>query len=260
MKHLLRNWEETKDLFSDPIFFASDFDGTLTPIESDSEENGFSEKIREDLAELSDFCPVAIISARSLKDLKSRIGIKNIYYSGNHGHEISGPDVDYVSKKGTKAQIEINKVCDEIRQKTDTFDGVKVIDKGFTASIDYSSLDREDLPQLMKIMNRRIDPLTEKGIIDAIHSKNSVEIRPSGWDKWTAVSLLKKVTGFEEEMFTIYMGDDIADEDVFFGLKDDGLGILVSNEGRETAAQFRLKGVGEVEIFLGKLLNLMKET
>lgn len=261
MQHLLRNWDELRNLFADPIFFTSDFDGTLIPIENDSGRSELSDEIREDLVKLSDYCPVAIVSARSLEDLKSRVGIENIYYSGNHGHEISGPDVDFVSEEGRKAQTEISKICKEIRRETNALDGVQVIDKGFTASIDYRSLDKEYLPQLMKIMNEKIDLLIEGGTVETIHSKNSVEIRPSGgWDKWKAVSLLQKVTGFEEEMFTIYLGDDVADEDVFIGLGESGLGILVSSENKETAAQFRLNGADEVEIFLNKFLDLMKET
>jgi trehalose 6-phosphate phosphatase len=52
----------------------------------------------------------------------------------------------------------------------------------------------------------------------------------------------------------VYLGDDVTDEDAFRVLRErpgeGGLGILVAEEPRETAASFRLRDPEEVRRFL----------
>ncbi len=51
----------------------------------------------------------------------------------------------------------------------------------------------------------------------------------------------------------IYIGDDLTDEDAFDAIRYTGMGIVVRNDedgGRPTAAQFTLRGPGEVATFL----------
>jgi trehalose-phosphatase len=51
----------------------------------------------------------------------------------------------------------------------------------------------------------------------------------------------------------IYIGDDRTDEDAFRALKKRGVGILVSEEPRATAASYLLRNPSEVERFLREL-------
>jgi trehalose 6-phosphate phosphatase len=51
----------------------------------------------------------------------------------------------------------------------------------------------------------------------------------------------------------IYIGDDRTDEDAFRALEQRGVGVLVSEEPRPTAASYFLKGPTEVERFLREL-------
>ena len=52
----------------------------------------------------------------------------------------------------------------------------------------------------------------------------------------------------------IYIGDDRTDEDAFRALEQRGVGILVSEEPRATAANYSLKDPLEVERFLRTLI------
>ena len=58
------------------------------------------------------------------------------------------------------------------------------------------------------------------------------------------------------DVFPIYIGDDITDEDAFLALEQDGIGILVSDTPRETAAQYQLAHPDAVHDFLMALSAL----
>jgi alpha,alpha-trehalase len=56
------------------------------------------------------------------------------------------------------------------------------------------------------------------------------------------------------EVLPIYLGDDVTDEDAFRALRErgevGGVGVLVAEEPRETAARYRLRDPDEVREFL----------
>lgn len=260
MKHLLGNWDELKELFVEPIFFISDYDGTLAPIVDRPSDAELSPEIRKSLGRLVDFCPVGIVSGRELDDLKSQVGVKNVYYSGNHGYEISGPDIEFVKEGAKKAAPAISQIVEGVRERTKSMEGVLIEDKTYTASIHFRLVKDEDLSKLKKIFNQEIESYRSKGVVEVNCGKKVFEIRPSGeWNKGKAVSLLRQITGFEEETLPVYLGDDITDEDAFFTLNQEGLGILVSDQERETAADFRLNDVDEVKVFLENLIGFLEE-
>lgn len=260
MKHLLENWEEAKELLVSPIFFLSDYDGTLAPIVDRPEDAELSDGIRKRLTQLINFCPVGIISGRSLEDLESKVDIENIYYSGNHGYEISGPEVSFVKNEAEQARSAVKKICDEVKRRSSSIDGVLIEDKGVTASVHYRLVNEGDVSELEEILAEEVEPYRKDDVVEVNYGKKVFEVGPGGeWDKGEAVSLLRRITGFEEEALPVYLGDDVTDEDVFFTLKRGGIGVLVSDEERESAADFRLNGIGEVEIFLSKLVKVLEQ-
>jgi alpha,alpha-trehalase len=55
----------------------------------------------------------------------------------------------------------------------------------------------------------------------------------------------------------LYVGDDVTDEDAFRALRERGLGIVVrDDEDRPTAARYALEDTGDVQRFLGWLVEL----
>lgn len=78
----------------DKIVFLSDFDGTLGDINPDAKLTKIRPEAKEALEKLvtrpNYF--LGFISGREMFDLKSRIGIDNVTYSGNHGMEIVFPN------------------------------------------------------------------------------------------------------------------------------------------------------------------------
>lgn len=260
MKDLMDNWEYFKSLLNDSIFLMSDYDGTLTPIVKRPEDAELSEKTRDLLIQLKESCPIAIISGRALGDLKNRVGVDGIYYSGNHGFEISGPDVDFEKKEAKVARSAIQEVSARIEEKISSIDGTLVESKGFTSSIHYRLVKEDLVSRIKEVVEEEVAPFLNEDLIEIGQGKKVLEIRPKiDWNKGDAVSVILGVTGLEGEALPIYLGDDVTDEDAFNYVRREGIGVLVSEENRSTAANFRLRGVGEVEDFLAKLCGFLKE-
>ena len=94
------------------------------------------------------------------------------------------------------------------------------------------------------------------------------EVRPNvEWDKGKALLFLSAELGLGPVegggvraggVCTIYMGDDVSDEDAFRTLAATGLGIgiLVTSRVKETAARYTLRDPEEVQAFLWRLVDL----
>ena len=84
------------------------------------------------------------------------------------------------------------------------------------------------------------------------------ELRPDlHWDKGTAVLWLLEKMGLDHAL-PIHIGDDLTDETVFGALGDGGIGIVVADERRQTAAQFTLRDPGDVARFLTGLTRMLR--
>jgi trehalose 6-phosphate phosphatase len=87
------------------------------------------------------------------------------------------------------------------------------------------------------------------------------ELQPKlDWDKGRAVLHLLTTLGLDrDDVVPIYIGDDITDEHAFETLAGREVGVIVASaadrevSGRETAAEFALDSVEEVERFLDGL-------
>lgn len=67
--------------------YAFDFDGTLSKISTKIEDANLPNSTYRLLSILSQQAQVAIVSGRSIRDLKKRVRLSNVYLIGNHGLE-----------------------------------------------------------------------------------------------------------------------------------------------------------------------------
>jgi trehalose-phosphatase len=86
--------------------------------------------------------------------------------------------------------------------------------------------------------------------------KKVYELLPGiDWDKGRAVLWLLETQALERaKVRPIYIGDDRTDEDAFRALEPCGVGIIVSEQPRPTAASYSLKDPTEVERFVRELV------
>ena len=121
------------------ILLALDFDGTLTPIRSRPEEAVLAEPVRSLLARLAQLLrvDVMIASGRSLDDVRSRVGLPQLIYSGNHGLEIQGHGLEFVEPRARAAAGPLRELVRRAERLLANVPGVLLEPKGLTASVHY---------------------------------------------------------------------------------------------------------------------------
>jgi trehalose-phosphatase len=87
--------------------------------------------------------------------------------------------------------------------------------------------------------------------------KKVFEILPAiDWDKGRAVRWITQALGISwTEASVIYIGDDTTDEDAFRVIRTRGTGILVSENPRDSAADFRLSSTEEVKNLFSEIVR-----
>ncbi|MBW2351421.1 MAG: trehalose-phosphatase [Deltaproteobacteria bacterium] len=254
LPHALDAFEKIKERIGcKKVVVFLDYDGTLTPIVSHPEDAFLSEDMRKTLVSLSGQCPLAIISGRGLKDVKERVGIKNIYYAGSHGFEIKGPeDLKMEHEEARKLLPVFDEAEKSLKQQLADIDGAQVERKKFTIAIHYRNVKEEHVGSVEEIVDHVADHYS--GLCKA-EGKKVYELRPDvDWDKGRAISWLLDAMDFVGPgIFPLYIGDDITDEDAFEALVGQGIGIVVGKNSRTTEAVFRLKSPDQVGMFLRKL-------
>jgi trehalose-phosphatase len=257
MKHLLSGWRTLeKRLTAGQLLLLMDYDGTLTPIVKRPEDAVLSADVRRLLAQLSKNYPTAIISGRSLKDIRKLVGLKKIYYAGNHGLEIYGPGLKLVKPEAKRSASTVSEICADLMSKLGNIDGVLVEDKGLTASVHYRIVAPEKLGGLKRVFTEITKPYLMARKIKISRGKKVLEIRPNiDWDKGKAalwiIDALKPGGG----ILPVYLGDDKTDEDAFRALRSKGITILISSKPKKSNAEYFLRDADEVKSFLGKLIH-----
>ncbi len=265
MQHLFQSWHTfSADVSAaSHLLLLSDYDGTLTPIVSRPEEAVLSPEVREKLYALAQkpTSSVGIISGRSMPELKSMVAIEGIYYAGNHGLEIEGPGLRYVSQPAKLAQATIKNLARQLSAALDGIAGVIVEDKGLSLSVHYRLVKEGAENQVADIFQRLTSSLLSEGKIRVTSGKKVWEARPPiDWHKGKAVQAITreiKALLKLEPMLTIYLGDDTTDEDAFQVVhRPEGWSIFVGGENPSSAADYFLNSTAEVEEFLSRLLEL----
>jgi trehalose-phosphatase len=243
------------------ILLFLDYDGTLTPIVETPEKAVISREPKDLLNKLSkkSHCSVAIISGRSLNDIKGLVRLKDIIYVGNHGLEIEGPKIKFESQLSPRLKSIIRHIYEDAVSKLSKIKGVLIEDKGLTISVHYRLVDKKDIQEFLSIFAEITDSYIVRDKIRINSGKKVYEIRPPAmWDKGKVVLWLLARQQFllgENKILPVYIGDDVTDEDVFKVLKKKGLTIFVG-EQTTSEAQYYLKTTEEVTEFLRLISDL----
>lgn len=234
-----------------PALLFLDYDGTLAPISPRPEIARMSEPMRETVAALAGFCPVAVISGRALPNIREHVGLENIHYAGNHGLEIDGPRMVRQDKAALAARHALDRAYDAICRSTEAIEGVLIEHKGLSLSVHYRLT---PVRQQEAVANATITAANAEPELRIHDGKCQFELRPATrCNKGTAVLLLRDTLDPDHRLLPLYIGDDRTDEDAFEALRDHGITILVSDTPRQTAAQYHLPAPLSVQSFLEEL-------
>jgi len=226
------------------VFFF-DYDGTLTPIVQEPGLARLSSQMKNILQQLAKKYKVALVSGRERKDLESKVGIPGIFYAGNHGFDISGPDISMIHPKVKKFFPLIQHISKSLEKLLSHIPGVIVEKKRMSVAIHYRQVSKEDLPRLKLPLNNILKENREN--IRILKGKKVIEILPNiEWNKGKAVLWIMNALRLDWSNHKVfYLGDDTTDEDAFRVLRTRGTGILISEKPRKSSADFRLSSPKE---------------
>jgi trehalose-phosphatase len=229
-----------------------DFDGTLSPFAKKPHLAMIPPEAKRALIALSSDprFRVGVVSGRSLADVKQMVGVKGIFYAGNHGLEVEGPGVRFVLPGTEKSAGEVKECASALARLLKGFRGAIVEDKRLTASIHYRLVGERDVKPMLRVIDE--EARRHRGLI-LRHGKKVVEIRPDiVWGKGSAAELiLSRIGG---DCLPIYLGDDETDEEAF-GSPMIPWTVRVMEEDVPTKARYCLRTVVEVRSFLERLVE-----
>lgn len=221
--------------------YAFDFDGTLSKIVRNPSDAVIGKTTEVLLKKLSSLVPLAIVSGRSISDLKSKLSFEPQYMIGNHGME-------GLNKNGDNL-LKAKKICSnwrEVFSKLNFEYGLEIEDKSYSFALHYR-----------RSRNKKNSKLKIQSIVDSlspapqvITGKSVINLLPPGAPhKGMAILDLMNRAKVKH---VFYIGDDDTDEDVFSLPNSNILSVRVG-EKRSSHARFFIKRQSEIN----KLLKLL---
>jgi len=234
------------------LFTALDFDGTLAPLNNDPEAVEISAEMKKRVKNLALRCHVAIMTGRDLDDIRERVGLEELFYSGSHGFEIAGPRESGVFFEAGKEFLPVlNKAEELLPGIIGDIPGVLIQRKRFSISIHYRMVERERIRELIEKAGRAVKSI---GGLVARNDKKALEILPGmTWNKGSALLWILEAAGMtDQDSFAISMGDDVTDEDMHKAVKGRGAGIIVTGTEPHLSsfADYRLGSIAEAGRFI----------
>jgi trehalose-phosphatase len=250
MKYLLTAKPPILEKFrnSKPLILMLDFDGTLSPIALSPDRAKISGDAKTYLKKLARKITVAIISGRSLSDLKKKVGLKNIIYAGNHGLEWEiGGKISLAPVPRLFINVRPN-IHDQLVNLSRNFKGAFVENKDIALALHYRLVNNRSQSRLKKQAASILKPYAK--ILNIINGRKVIDILPKikGPKGRFALELIKS---FEINPEVIYVGDDETDEDAFKALRK--YTTVRVGKKNNSNAQYFVKSTGEVEILLKAL-------
>lgn len=237
------------------LLIGLDFDGTLAPIVPHPDDAALPAATRQVLVALTrrPDTRVALVSGRSLADLRQRVDVATAHYAGNHGMEIEGPGVARVHDGAAAARPVLAGIARQLAADLGDVDGVVVEDKGLTLSIHYRRVAAG--AEQARVRQHVLDHCRGMAGVRVTEGRKVVEVRPDvDWHKGRALRFLRDtlLVGHPGAP-TLFIGDDRTDEDAFREVGDDGCAIFVGQPPADSAAHAALPAVPDVARFLQRL-------
>lgn len=190
------------------------------------------------------------------------VGLPELIYAGSHGFDIRGPGGLHMEHQQAQNVLpELDEAQRELGERIAAIPGAHAERKRFAIAVHYRQTPEEnvsDVEAAVQEVAKRHPALRSTG------GKKIWELQPDiEWDKGRAVLWLSRALRLDDaETLTLYIGDDVTDEDAFRVLADmeGGLGIRVAEDAEETHATYSLRNPADVERFLRELLPRLKPT
>jgi trehalose 6-phosphate phosphatase len=232
------------------LFCFLDYDGTLAPIAPTPHEAVPLRGTTELLFELvrAPRTSVALVTGRTIEDIRGFIDITELYYVGVHGLELRRPGADTEDAAGaTELRSLMPDIVSRLQERLAGRSGVMLEEKGAAVACHYRLASRADAHAAREAVIDVVRACQQRGAsLTFIDGHEVTEIRPIDANKGRAVSMLLQLR--QPPPLAMYIGDDRTDEDAFRQLPASAITIHVGSG--ETLARFRLEDPREVQEFL----------
>src|SRR5574340_572287 len=224
-----------------------DFDGTLAPIVDRPDDARLPREVAPLLAALARRLPLAVVTGRSVADVRDRLGFDPGFIAGSHGAE----DGDATTAAATAA-------LDRLRERIAAYRpalrdaGVTVEDKGASLALHYRrSGTRERARSLMHELLAPCDRLRVFGgkLVVNVVARDAP-------DKADAVRAVLARSGAPCALFA---GDDLNDEPVFAAAPADWLTIHVGDGSAPSRARWFVDSPVQVAELLARIDTLLAQ-
>lgn len=212
------------DTLSEKPLLAFDFDGTLAPIVPLPADAKVSLSVGAAMRRLCAIAPVAIITGRSIADVRPRLDFEPTYIIGNHGAEgLPGIDSNQHDEMVGAWLTTFESCLDRLPE------GVQIECKGASISLHYRlARDRDLAVAAIEEVIATLQPAPMQ-----IGGKCVINLLPKGApDKYEALSTLLRLEGRPS---ALYVGDDETDESIFRKAPQHWLTIRVEYSSRSAA-------------------------
>lgn len=232
-----------------------DFDGVLAPIVGVIPAAAAGRRTLELLRKLArrKNLRIAIVTGRRLSEIKRKIPVPGVAYSGNHGLEIEDGEFSFLHRKARSAARLMPRLADALEEAISPFAEAEVERKTISLSMHTRRSTPRDAESARKAALRVLR--RTKARLRVHEGKRVVEIQPdAAWNKGNAFELLHRRIGG----VPVFLGDDAGDEAAFLAAgRAGGFGIRVSPTGT-TAARYSIPSQRMVVRFLERLLTAVR--
>ena len=260
MPHLLNVWPSiTARLHrARRILALFDYDGTLTPIAPRPQDAILPQLTRQQLTALTTHpqYTVGIITGRSLPDITALTPhIPALIRAGNHGMEISGPNLQFTHPGALAARPALSQIRAALTANLAPIPGAIIEDKTLTLTVHYRATPPHLTPQVDAITTAAAAPYLQTGQLRLTRGKMVIEIRPQiPWHKGQALEKIRN--SCPDQPLTIYFGDDQTDEDAFRAAQAiNGIAVFIGPPRQNTQALHQLESPQELSQTLQLLLD-----
>lgn len=232
------------------ILCAFDFDGTLAPIVTMPEKAAIPAGIRHRLDRLGSLAPTAVITGRSVADIRKRLGCEPTFVIGNHGLEgLPGWERDAARHKQLCEEWEAM-LAEALRDRSRFDPGIRIERKTYSLSVHYRlarnrTQAHAQLSELFASLLPGVRAMPGKCVFNLLP--------PDAADKGIALQRLMESCGAHS---AVYVGDDVTDEDVFRRRQENILTIRVGRDAASAAdfyVNHRLHVSEVLDLLIGRL-------
>ncbi len=227
-----------------------DYDGTVVPIRARPGLALLGANRRETLSLMHGAnLQLAMVSGRSVSNLRERVGLDHIGYCGVFGLEAHFPGWSYLHSAAKALRPAVAGLTKTLQDLYKDMPGVLIEDKTAGLTLHYRNVPRKLHPEFSRLLAKAKE-MSPPGLHWS-RGKAAWEVIPkTSWDKGkTALKIWRRLG----RPYLLAIGDDDLDEPMLRVAQARGAGIRVGNSAH-TGAGHRLRNSAEVHRFLRALI------